>query len=140
MSAPDEEAWRQIVEHYGDRPDFPDDPDSPGSPGSPDRAAAGAHVGGAAADGPPEADRAGTEERFVPPDPEPVPRPRGKRLVAWLGVVGAPLLLVLVAISGFPMDTTVSTFLVVWFLGGFLFLVWQMPRDRGDPWDDGARV
>jgi hypothetical protein len=30
--------------------------------------------------------------------------------------------------------------LVAAFLGGFGYLVLTMPRDRDDPWDDGARL
>jgi hypothetical protein len=30
--------------------------------------------------------------------------------------------------------------LVLAFVGGFVFLVATMPRDRGDGWDDGAVV
>jgi hypothetical protein len=30
--------------------------------------------------------------------------------------------------------------LVVGFVGGFIYLVLQMPREPRDPWDDGAQI
>jgi hypothetical protein len=38
----------------------------------------------------------------------------------------------------FPMWLTIG--LVAAFIGGFVFLVATMPRDRGDGWGDGAVV
>jgi hypothetical protein len=127
VSNPEDDAWRQIVDHYGDAPEFPEEPaaelDLP-------------------VDVPAEEDIPEPEDpdAFVPPDPPPIPRPHGARLAAWLGVFGAPILLIVAAIASFRLSSFVSTLLVVWFLCGFGYLVWQMPNERDDPDDNGARL
>ncbi|CUR53969.1 conserved hypothetical protein [metagenome] len=126
-SSRDEDAWRQIVEHYGDVPDFPDSPEQPDDLAEPDEA-------------PEPADEIPEAEGFVPPDPPPLPRPRGARLFAWLGIVAPPILLLVSLVLTIRLPSTISTLLVMWFLGGFLYLVYQMPKQRDDPWDDGARL
>jgi hypothetical protein len=155
VSSPEEDAWRQIVAHYGDAPDFPDEPDAD----EPDSAEPDSAEPDSANPDRSESDSAGPggpdrqvdvpdeeepdpfdEDRFVPPEPPPIPRPQGSRLVAWLGVFGAPILLAVCAIANFRLSSFISTLLVVWFLGGFGYLVWQMPKDRDDPYDDGARL
>jgi hypothetical protein len=80
-------------------------------------------------------------DHFVPPEP-----PRGPRLdwisrVAWLGLLGGPLLLILAALLDFGTGR-ITTLAVVGFIGGFLTLVIRMndrlpPNDSGD---DGAVV
>jgi hypothetical protein len=80
-------------------------------------------------------------DHFVPPEP-----PRGPRLdwisrVAWLGLIGGPLLLILAAVLDFGTGR-ITTIAVVGFIGGFLTLVIRM-KDRlppGDSGDDGAVV
>ena len=134
MSGSEDDAWRQIVDHYGERPAFPDHPrdteraprpeDDRQQPRPPDELDEQADPGA----------------RFVPPDPPLPPRPRGARLAAWVGVLGSPALLLALALAGITLKSTFSTLLVMWFLGGFLYLVWQMPHDPGDPSDDGARL
>jgi hypothetical protein len=146
VSSPEEDAWRQIVAHYGDAPAFPDEPD----PDEPDAAEPDAAEATAGEPGEPDrrvdvpveevAPEPLDEDRFVPPEPPPIPRPQGSRLVAWLGVFGAPILLAVCAIANFRLSSFISSLLVVWFLGGFGYLVWQMPKDRDDPYDDGARL
>ena len=78
------------------------------------------------------------DEHFVPPDPPPVPRPRGPRALAWLGLVATPLigLLLLVTHLSLPL---VPFLLIGAFVGSFGYLVGTMgdgPADSG--WDDGA--
>ncbi len=80
------------------------------------------------------------EERFVPPAPPPLPRPDNKRLVAWAGVLGVPLLLLVLVLVSFRPPTLMSYALVAWFVGGFTYLVLRMPRGPRDPEDDGARL
>ena len=123
----DEDAWRQIVEHYGDVPDFGDLPAEDAAVAEP------IHL-------PDPVDEVPEVEQFVPPDPPPIPRPRGARLFAWLGIVAPPLLLLLGLLLTIRLPSSISTLLVMWFLGGFLYLVYQMPKQRDDPWDDGARL
>jgi hypothetical protein len=123
VSSPEDDAWRQIVEHYGDTPEFLEPP--------------AAEVDVPVEEPSRERDE---EEGFVPPEPPPLPRPQGARLLAWLGVFGAPILLVVSALVGYGLPPMISTLLVIWFLGGFGYLVWQMPKERDDPYDDGARL
>ena len=80
-------------------------------------------------------------DHFVPPEP-----PRGPRLdwisrIAWLGLIGGPLLLILAAVLDFGTGR-ITTIAVVGFIGGFLTLVIRM-KDRlppDDTPDDGAVV
>jgi hypothetical protein len=80
-------------------------------------------------------------DHFVPPEP-----PRGPRLdwisrLAWLGLLGGPLLLILAAVLDFGTGR-ITTIAVVGFIGGFLTLVIRM-KDRlppDDTPDDGAVV
>lgn len=80
-------------------------------------------------------------DHFVPPEP-----PRGPRLdwisrIAWLGLIGGPLLLIASAALDVATDRT-TVIGVVGFIGGFLTLVIRMndrlPQD--DTPDDGAVV
>jgi hypothetical protein len=80
-------------------------------------------------------------DHYVPPEP-----PRGPRLdwisrLAWLGLLGGPLLLIAAAILDFGTGR-ITTLAVAGFIGGFLTLVLRM-KDRlppGDGGDDGAVV
>jgi hypothetical protein len=80
-------------------------------------------------------------DHFVPPEP-----PRGPRLdwisrLAWLGLLGGPLLLIAAAVLDFGTGR-ITTLAVAGFIGGFLTLVLRM-KDRlppGDGGDDGAVV
>jgi len=130
----DEKAWQEIVDHYGDRPDFPPadprsepDLDAPELRSDPDPVS--------------ELEAAIEEEEgFVPPPPPPLPRPEGTRLAAWLGVFFAPTALMIALMFQVRLPGLVSTGLILWFLVGFGYLVWNMPRYRDDPYDDGARL
>jgi hypothetical protein len=80
-------------------------------------------------------------DHFVPPEP-----PRGPKLdwisrLAWLGLLGGPLLLIAAAVLDFGTGR-ITTLAVVGFIGGFLTLVVRM-KDRlppDDTPDDGAVV
>jgi hypothetical protein len=129
-------AWKDIVDHYGDRPLL--DPDE--------------RAENARAEAEPEvvdltdqelretARTAPIEDRFVPPPPPPLPRVAPDRLVAWAGVFLAPLILLVATVFRLPLPTVIAWLLVVAFLGGFGYLVVQMPRGPRDPFDDGARL
>ena len=126
----EDEAWRAIVENYGDRPDL-DPADLPPQPAPPQEpAAAPVPVPAPAPD----------EERFVPPPPPPVPRSTPDRLAAWAGLFGAPLVLLVALVLNLSLPTWAGYVLVAWFVGGFLYLVVQMPSGPRDPGDDGARL
>jgi hypothetical protein len=116
----EDEAWRAIVENYGERPTV--DADEPHAEPSPEPS--------------PEPD----EERFVPPPPPPVPRSTPDRLAAWCGLFGAPLVLLVALVLGVSLPVWLGYVLVAWFVGGFLYLVVQMPSGPRDPGDDGARL
>lgn len=132
--APDEDAlWRAIVDNYGDRPQVPlalPDAERPPEPEpTPDL------------DSPPEAWWAPQDDdRFVPPVPPPARLPQGRRLAAWLGVFGAPLVLMSVTALSIWVPGVVVFLLVGCFVTGFGYLVATMPRGPRDPGDDGARV
>lgn len=80
------------------------------------------------------------EESYTPPPPPPLPRPRGPLGLAWVGLLGSPLLLLILVLTGTYVPQLLSWALVGAFLGGFLYLVWHMPSGPRDPFDDGARI
>ena len=127
----EDDAWRSIVDNYGERAQLDDDhvgdaPPAPAAPADPT---------------PPPGGREEPEERFVPPTPPPAPRlPMPKRL-AWLAVLGSPALLVLALLVSYDVPTLVGYGLVAAFVGGFAYLVATMQRaDERNPWDDGAQI
>lgn len=87
-----------------------------------------------------EIERAVPDEHFVPPEPPPLPRADAITWAAWLAVVGAPLLLLLLSAVGVS-SGLVATVLVAAFVAGIAVLVTRMrtQRDPFDP-DDGAVV
>lgn len=142
----DEDAlWHEIVANFGDRVqldlDQADDPEAGHDPDrSTDLAAGRTYVAGPAWPDEPAAEPEPSEDRFVPPAPPPLPRVERRRLWAWLGLFGAPAILLIFLIFTIPMPTLLAWGLVAWFIGGFGWLVWLMPPGPRDPGDDGARV
>lgn len=143
----EDEAWRAIVENYGERARLDDDPrpetpteSSDAEPSDPDDVdlARIAELTGAGApvSEPPEP----LDEPFVPPTPPPLPRPAPARLAAWLGVLGVPVALLVLLLLQAPPAPWLTTAMVLWFLGGFAYLVASMPGERPDDGDNGARV
>jgi TRAP-type C4-dicarboxylate transport system permease small subunit len=55
-------------------------------------------------------------------------------------VLGSPLVLLASLLLSFSIRGWVAYLLVAGFVGGFLYLVVQMPREPRDPGDDGAQV
>ncbi len=139
----DDRAWQAIVEHYGDRPEF-DDPPAPEATEPP--VLSGAPFGGRFGDlrfaGHEDENEpfVAEDEGFEPPVPPPVPRTTPDRLAAWIGIFGSPIVLLLALVLGISLPTYVGYLLVGGFVGGFLYLVFKMPRGPRDPWDDGAQV
>lgn len=146
----EDQAWRSIVENYGDRPELDEPPPVSDAP-------FGGRFGDLRAfpseseDDPFVADDADTaenagpedaedEDRYVPPPPPPLPRVEPDRLLAWAGVLGSPVVLLCALIFSIGMPTWLGYLLVAGFVGGFLYLVVKMPREPRDPWDDGAQV
>ena len=62
------------------------------------------------------------------------------RRLAWAGLFGPPLLMMLAVVLGWTYPPWFLMLLVAAFVGGFVFLVATMPRDRGEDGDDGAVV
>ena len=50
------------------------------------------------------------------------------------------MLALVVGLFSFGLPGLVGWALVAWFVGGFLYLVREMPRAPRDPWDDGSRI
>jgi hypothetical protein len=146
VSTPEEdEAWRTIVENYGDRPDFP-----PASPPTPSQRG-GPRQPAPRADQPPPAPvqrpRAEDEhpelqendaDHFVPQEVPPVALPKGRRGVAWAGLFGVPVLVVLSIALSIHLSSLAAFLLLAWFIGGFVYLVATMKDKPTDGWDDGA--
>jgi hypothetical protein len=80
------------------------------------------------------------EERFVPPEPPPITSTDLASRLAWLGVLGGPLVLLLAALTWSHLPTLVVLGALSAFVGGFITLVARLPRDRDDGPDDGAVV
>lgn len=141
MTAHNEDAaWKDIVDHYGDRPLL--DPDERAETA---RVEAGAGAESEVVDLTDQEFResARTEpaqDRFVPPPPPPLPRVAPDRLAAWAGVFLSPLILLVATVLRLPLPTVIAWLLIAAFLGGFGYLVYQMPRGPRDPFDDGARL
>src|SRR3954452_2559460 len=84
----------------------------------------------------------GDEEHFVPPEPPPLPKLDPRRRLAWAGLFGAPVLIIVGFMLGVVYPTWFTGMVIAAFFGGFAYLVATMPRDRPDDWsgDDGAVV
>ena len=80
------------------------------------------------------------EERFVPPEAPPITSTDLASRLAWLGVLGGPLVLLLAALTWSRLPTLVVILTLAAFVGGFITLVARLPRDRDDGPDDGAVV
>jgi hypothetical protein len=142
----DEDAWRAIVENYGDRIELDDEP--------PVEPAVESAVEPATEPGPeqrlerlfrplpqPEEPEDDLDDGFVPPTPPPMPKLPPDRLLAWSGLFGSPTVLLVCLVVGIHLAPWLGYLLVASFIGGFIYLVVKMPRGSDiDPWDDGARL
>lgn len=149
-------AWREIVDNYGDRVVLPDETETETDSDT-------GHEGGHEAEhrSDPSAafpledtdhgpgsdvvddtrDEVATVERFQPPAAPPIPLPRTwERAAAWGGIFLAPVIALLIALLDLSPPTIVGWALVAWLVGGFGYLVYDMPRSPREPWDDGSRV
>ena len=125
--------WRSIVDNYGDRPEI-EEPEVvvPPSPKAldPDDDLPG-H-----ADGSTVVDDAG--DHYVPPPPPPIPRTTPVRTLAWIGLFGVPLFVLVCLVTGVRLPSWLGLVLMGWFVGGFVFLVASMRPEERDGYDDGA--
>lgn len=138
----EDQAWRAIVENYGERPELDDPPPvappDPATPASP--APFGGRFGDPRAFSPEPEELSAEEEGFVPPPPPPLPRVEPDRMLAWIGVFGAPAVLLCALVFAIGIPSWLGYLLVTGFVGGFIYLVVKMPREPRDPGDDGAQV
>lgn len=83
-------------------------------------------------------DEVDPDDHFVPPEP---PRQRMRPLtwLGWIGAVGTPMFMVLVAIFGWYIPGELAALLVAGFVAGVVYLIMTTSRDPGD-WDDGAVI
>lgn len=130
----EDEAWRAIVENFGDRADLDPSPEPEPEPEPEPQPEPQLSWDD------PYPDSDWNSDRFVPPPPPPIPTTTTDRLVAWLGVFGSPAVLLFCLVLGIDLPSLVAYALVAGFVGGFLYLVMQMPRGPRDPGDDGARI
>jgi hypothetical protein len=150
-------AFAEIVAHWGPTtPEAPEDagndadgardPELPADPGAPAPAAPGPPP---SPSGPPEAawgdplnSRASWEDEghFVPPVPPPLPSVEPRRRIAWIALLGSPLVGLVLVLLQVDIPRWVSSFLVCAFVGGFCYLVATMGQPAADDWsgDDGA--
>ena len=142
-------AWRAIVENYGERAELDDPPPTAPPPptAAPTAPSSDAPFGGRFGDlrdlGAPGEDDdqlPDEEEGYQPPAPPPLPRVAPDRMAAWVGVFGSPAVLLVALIFSVSLPAWLGYLLVAGFVGGFVYLVYKMPRGPRDPWDDGAQV
>ena len=131
MAKDDDDAWRAIVDNYGDRPELEEPPATvvrpePAPPTAPEERTWA------------EPDSDWTTDRFVPPPPPPLPTTTPDRQAAWIGVFGSPAVLLICLILGVGLPQLIAYALVAAFVGGFVYLVVTMTREPRDPDDDGA--
>lgn len=139
--------WQAIVENYGDRPTLGEPVAAPEpdpatdqrdrvqiEPSLFDRS----HLDAFDREQEEVADRH-AEDHFVPPEPPPIPRGTPARRLAWGGLFLPPVLMLAAVAFGWTLPEWASVLLVAGFVGGFVFLVATMPRERGEG-DDGAVV
>lgn len=143
----EDDAWRQIVENYGEAPSFEDlqvrgsgvDPEPLPHTSDPAHPDASATV----SEPEPEPNWFHLDEEpaggYVP-EIEPIPRPTPIVFLAWSGVLGAPVVMMVLLLTSVAAPAWLGWGLVAAFLGGFGYLVAHMPKQREDPWDDGARI
>ncbi|MGN6252332.1 MAG: hypothetical protein ACTHNS_11005 [Marmoricola sp.] len=135
----EDDAWRDIVAHYGERADLPEAPPDPAPPAGRWYAAPSEHA--VVPEEGRRPDPAPDEERYLPPPVPPAPLPRGPRALAWAGLFGSPVVMLVFLVVGWTIPQWLGVLLFMAFVGGFGYLVATMRKhDDSDPWDDGAVV
>ncbi len=140
--AQEDAEWLQLVESYGDRPEFPE-PAAPAPTAETTVDPVDTVDPGTVREEPSEFGPSWEDEDgFVPPPVPPVPRPRGPKAFAWFGLFGVPVLVLLTIMLSIELPSFVTLLFLVWFVGGFGYLVATMqgPQDPDSGWDDGAVV
>ncbi|RBM19805.1 hypothetical protein [Streptomyces sp. PT12] len=141
----EEAAWAEIVAGYGEEPADPPGVWPLGSPAvDEDKLDVGDTVERVhlaeppTVEGPRDWEAAEDEEddHFVPPDPPPLPETDLATKLAWVAVLGGPLLLIVSVLLQRSMTWWIVTLGVGGFLGGFATLVSRMRDGRDDDWTD----
>lgn len=78
-------------------------------------------------------------EPFVPEDPAPLPRPRGRAALG-AALLAFSLLVAVAAMAGVQVGFWWGRLAVLTFAGGLVVLFTALPRRPRDPWDDGTRL
>lgn len=76
-------------------------------------------------------------DRFVPPEPPPLPKLQPYQLLAWIGLIGGPGLLLISALLSYRLPPVLLALAIVGFIGGLVTLVATMGNGRDDDWDSG---
>lgn len=145
-------AFADIVAHYGDAPPVPDAPAPPaeqepeppvsesGDEDGLKRLFRPGWVEPERTDPLQSEARWDDEGHFVPPPPPPLPRLDPRRKAAWLGLFGAPTVILLILVLQIAAPGWLMFLLGCAFVGGFGYLVATMPDGGGSGYDDGARL
>ena len=149
----DEEVlWRSIVDNYGDRVTLDPPPGESSNEAPEERTDEPPAASQVPAEPTPHEDQPAEardwldayddpEDHFVPPEPERVPTPEPRRLIAWAGVFGVPVAVLVLVVLQVSLPPWASMLCLAWFVGGFGYLVATMRREPPDSdWDDGARL
>lgn len=127
-----EDAGPELTVSHGPAPDADPPPFEPFEPAA---TAAAAADGPTAGSGP-----AVEEERYVPPEPPPLPRGDLISRLAWAGALGGPLFLLIAVIAWRSAPQILLMLAIVAFVAGFVTLIARMPQHRDDDDGDGAVV
>jgi hypothetical protein len=125
--------WRSIVANYGDRPEIAE-PEVEVPPSSRDLPR------GSEDDEVNDRPTSDSQGHYVPPEPPPLPKPPPARLLAWTGLFGVPTFVLVALVARLVLPSWLGLVLMVWFVGGFVFLVASMRPGPGEDHDDGARL
>ena len=80
------------------------------------------------------------DDGFVPPEPPPLPSGDLVSRLAWAGVLGGPVFLLVAALVWRDLPAMLLLLALAAFVGGFVTLVARMPGSNPDDPDDGAVV
>jgi hypothetical protein len=144
-------AWREIIEHYGDVPvvepvDTPEPPAEPGPVVEPvETESRDERLRGLfqpSWSDPLDSEATWEDEgHFVPPAPPPTPVADPRRRLAWAGLFGSPVIMLVAVVLGWTLPGWLMFGLAGSFAGGFVYLVATMPNRRGgDGYDDDGAV
>jgi len=146
-----DERWRALAEELArDLPADLDAPDQAIQPALPPELVPASFVVDAAPPDPNALDAAGprdwvappeADEHFEPPEPPPVFAGDPGLILAWFGLIGGLVAVIVWAVARHSIDVWVARFGVIAAVLGLGLLLWRMPHSRDpDHSDDGAQV